>query len=157
MLNEIPFEFRGKVFRSAMPFGPFDRKNQVWAKYTKSHIDLVVILAEKHEYLVHAQKDLHAFYQLEGLDVIHFPILDYQVPADMEAFRTTIELVIKHAKNGENIVIHCLAGIGRTGTFLACMAKQRFGFSGQEAIDWIREIIPGVIEKTEQEEFVLVF
>jgi len=155
MINEIPFELLGKVFRSAMPFSPFDRNKQAWINYKENLINVVVVLAEKQEYLVHAQKDLLEFYQLEGLEVIHYPIMDYQVPADLDEFRNTIDKVLMLAKRGDNIAVHCLAGIGRTGTFLACLAKQRFGFGGQEAIDWIRQIIPRSIEKSEQEAFVI--
>jgi protein-tyrosine phosphatase len=157
MIVEIPFELSGKVFRSVMPFGPYDRNTEAWNNYKKNNINVVVILAEKQEYLVHAKRDLLDFYQFAGLEVIHFPILDYQVPEDMGAFRDIIDRVLMRAKRGGNIAVHCLAGIGRTGTFLACLAKQRFGFSGQEAIDWIRQIIPGSIERLEQEKFVLEY
>ena len=56
-LTEIPLKLPGKVYRSPMPFGPYDRLNQVWSLYQENNIRQVVVLVEKQEYLVQAHKD----------------------------------------------------------------------------------------------------
>jgi atypical dual specificity phosphatase len=157
LLSEIPFGFRGKIVRSPMPFSSYDRLGQVWTLYQEKRIDLVVILTEKQEYLVHSKHDLPEFYQNEGLDILHLPIQDYHAPLDKAALIDAIDFVKNRSEDGENVAVHCMAGLGRTGTFLACMAKSHCGFDGQESIDWIRKHIPGALENIEQEKFVLDF
>jgi protein-tyrosine phosphatase len=156
-LTEIPFGLPGKVFRSPMPFSAYDRLGAVLKLYKENQVGTVVVLVEPEEYLVPAQRDLPVIYRAEGLDVILFPIPDFQVPLD----KTTLETVIKEAtgsvQNGVNLAVHCMGGLGRTGMFLACMVKRHFGFNGQEAIAWIRRFIPEALENVEQEKFVLDF
>jgi cell division cycle 14 len=41
--------------------------------------------------------------------------------------------------------LHCKAGLGRTGTLAACYMIKNFGFTGHEAIGWIRICRPGSI------------
>ena len=141
-LTEFPFGYPGNIFRSPMPFSPFDRLSQTWFEYQEHDVSVVVVLVEQQEYLVRAGRDLPAFYRGENLDVIHFPIPDFQVPGDLTAFKNVIELVDTHARAGKNIGVHCMAGIGRTGIFMACLAKHHLNLNGQEAIDWVRKFIP---------------
>ena len=79
------------------------------------------------------------------------------MPADKDVLATAIEDVPDRAQGGGNIVVHCLAGIGRTGIFLACMAKCHLNLDGQQAIDWVRESISGALENPGQEQFVINF
>jgi protein-tyrosine phosphatase len=41
--------------------------------------------------------------------------------------------------------------------FAACLAKQGLDLSSEEAIQWIRELIPGAVEVPEQEMFIRSF
>ena len=137
-----------------MPFSQFDRQN-VWPSYLEEGIDLVVILTEKQEYLVYANKDLPAFYGSMGLDVDHIPVPDFGIPEDLDLWQAGLERVIGAAQSGKNVAVHCLAGIGRTGTFLACLAKENLELDGKEAISWVRESVPGAMENSYQEDFVI--
>jgi protein-tyrosine phosphatase len=156
-ITEIPLGLPGKVFRSPMPFSRYDRVGKIWTLYEKHGIEIVVILAESEEYLIHSGKDLSIFYQTNGLQVFHYPIEDFNVPDNKTGFDRVIRKVIRRSKDGSNIVVHCLAGYGRTGVFLACLAKCYYGMTGDESIKWIRRYIPNALENSRQEKFVIGF
>ena len=153
--TEIPLGFPGKVFRSPMPFSQYDVTGNTLCNYREKEINVVVILTEPHEYISQIGRDLPAHYKNEGFDVIHFPIEDFGVPKEKKRFTDAIERVIFLASLGKNIAIHCMGGLGRTGIFIACIAKQQFDFQGSESIGWVRQFIPGAIEVKEQEAFVM--
>ena len=154
MMIELPFAFPGRIFRSPMPFSRFDW-TEVWQSYLEEGIDLVVVLAEEQEYLVYAKRDLPEFYRSNDLDVLHIPVPDFGIPEDLTQWEQGLKAATQAAKDGKNIAVHCLAGIGRTGTFLANLAKENLGMTGEQAIRWVRESIPGAMENKYQEEFVV--
>jgi len=156
VFTEIPLQFSGCIYRSVMPFGPFDENDQILSKYQEHEIDLVVVLVEEKEITDYVQDDLISLYHKQGMDVIHLPIPDQHIPLDIEAFQETLNEVSQRAREGQNIVIHCLAGIGRTGIFLACLARQEMGLDGQEAVRWVREAVPNadLRKNKKQERFI---
>ncbi len=62
-----------------------------------------------------------------------FPLPDYGIPADAKAFRAFVAIVAERLKAGEAILVHCAAGIGRTGTFAACLLME-FGLGLEESV-----------------------
>jgi protein-tyrosine phosphatase len=154
MLIEMPYSLSGKIFRSPMPFSRFD-KVDVWSSFIEQSIDLVVVLTEQQEYLVYAGKDLPAFYRSQGMKVLHIPVPDFGIPDDLDSWQDGLEAVVLAAESGKNVVIHCLAGIGRTGTFLACLAKEKMALEGMDAIRWVRNSVQGAMENSYQEDFVI--
>lgn len=154
MLTEMPYPFPGKIYRSPMPFSQFDRTG-VWAAYQKHAIDFVVILVEPQEYLVYAGRDLPGFYHSAGLTTLQIPVPDFGIPGDLQAWDEGLARVSREASSNKNIAVHCLAGIGRTGTFLACLAKKEMDLDGEDAIQWVRDTLPGAMENSYQEGFVI--
>lgn len=138
-----------------MPFGPFDRFHELWPLYLEHGVELIVVLTEPAEYHVFAGMDLVSFYKGEGMEVVQFPIPDHGLPPDRKAFREVVRTVVDQGRQGRPIAVHCLAGIGRTGTFLACLAREDLGYSGWDAIHWVRKYVPGALENARQEQFVL--
>jgi len=153
-LTELPLGLPGRIFRSPMPYGDFDPEGRTLEAFQENHISVVVLLAEEQEILNRTGRDLKRLYLADGLEVLHLPIPDFDVPRK-EELEKVLELTLSHAKAGRNIVIHCHAGIGRTGLLVAHLAKRVLGLPGAEAIRWARKYIPGAVEVTEQEEMVL--
>jgi atypical dual specificity phosphatase len=60
-------------------------------------------------------------------------------------------------EQGDVLAVHCLAGLGRTGTVLAAWMIKEGGLSAEEAIRRLRLLQPGFIQSQEQEEFLLIF
>jgi atypical dual specificity phosphatase len=154
MLIELPFGFPGKIYRSPMPFSSFDSSG-VWNSYLEQKIDLVLMLTEQQEYLVYARRDLPGFYREHGLDVLHVPVPDFGIPDNLPAWEEGLTRTARAARDGKNIAVHCLAGLGRTGTFLACLAIKNLDLEGSDAIRWVRKNLPGAMENRFQEEFVI--
>jgi protein-tyrosine phosphatase len=152
-LIELPFGLPGRVFRSPMPFRPGDEKGQLFRQYQEQHVSVVVMLVEDAESLARTGRLLRPFYESNGLEVIDLPIPDFDVPAQ-EALSAAVEAALARARAGHNLAVHCYAGYGRTGMFLACMARRALGMSAEEAIRFIRSVVPTSIEVPEQIDIV---
>jgi protein-tyrosine phosphatase len=149
----IPFIFSGDIFRSAMPFSSYDPEGELIKTYITNDVSMVVMLAGEVETKKVTGRNLVDEYEAQGFKVICLPIPDFGVP-EVPALRDTISQVLTHSKLGDNITIHCHAGIGRTGMFMACLAKIGKGFSPEESIQWVRRYLPDAIEVPEQEQMV---
>jgi ADP-ribosylglycohydrolase/protein-tyrosine phosphatase len=90
-----------------------------------------------------------------GLEWHHLPIKDLDVPGDrFEDLWTYSGLRLRRAlANGEKIVIHCLGGLGRTGTVAGRLLVE-FGEEPLTAMKKIRMARRGCIETPAQEQYV---
>jgi protein tyrosine phosphatase domain-containing protein 1 len=68
-----------------------------------------------------------------------------------------IQATINQACQGKHLVVHCYAGLGRTGMFLACLARQALGLQAEESIRWVRSYVPGAIETAAQVQVIQEF
>jgi hypothetical protein len=69
-------------------------------------------------------------------EIVDWP--DGGVPRDPEAAARSITEAYEAARGGARVEVGCIAGHGRTGTALACMAILA-GVPAEEAVAWIRE------------------
>jgi hypothetical protein len=117
-----------------MPFGPYDLHGEVYDRFCEEQIAVIVLLASDEECLHKTGCHLRALYLKAGFQVLYLPIPDFSVPAKAD-LEQAVQHTIAYAQAGQHIGIHCSAGIGQTGLFMAYLAKRCLGrSSGFDAI-----------------------
>lgn len=87
-----------------------------------------------------------------GLRGLHFPIPDMGIPTPRAAVELCGQVTAAIAR-GETVLLHCKAGLGRTGTMLGCCLVA-LGFSPAEALARLREVCRGYVQTEAQEAFL---
>lgn len=91
-----------------------------------------------------------------GLEVRHFPIVDFDVPTVKQAAEFC-RWVDDQIAAGRPVAAHCFAGLGRTGTMIACWLVRERGATTEAVLRTIRRIEPGFVQTAQQEAFVSVW
>lgn len=154
LINEIPFGLPGKLYRTVTPGSyMFDPDNEVIGLLKEREVEWAIVLNTIEEHEKYTGASLLARYALEGIQTIYTPVPDFSAPPSGHWNKAILE-ALDLLKQGKNIAVHCHAGIGRTGIFLACMAQEHFTMSADQAINWVRQFIPGAVETLYQIQFV---
>jgi protein tyrosine/serine phosphatase len=118
----------------------------------QNDIETIVVLLSQRSMEKKYDRGIIDDYKKEGYKVIHYPISDFETPEDMESFHNLIKRISSALSSG-NVLIHCGAGIGRTGMVAAGLAIFK-GFKPNASMSMIRRVRPGSIETPEQENFL---
>jgi atypical dual specificity phosphatase len=90
-----------------------------------------------------------------GFRSLHLPTPDMGAPEPAAALAVCREIALSISR-GEPAVLHCKAGLGRTGTLLACTLVA-LGHTAEQAVAAVRRVCPLYIQSEVQEEFVARF
>jgi len=89
------------------------------------------------------------FLRKVGILAEHIPVVDFMAPT-LKQVEQALALIHFYIGRNMPVAVHCIAGLGRTGTVLACYLVGE-GESADEAITLIRRLRPGSIETLDQE------
>ncbi len=84
--------------------------------------------------------------------LLHLPIPDMS-PPEVGQIESFVDFVDRMVGQGRAVGVHCLAGLGRTGTMIACYLVTR-GRGAAEAIEHVRTVRPGSIQTEAQEQCI---
>ena len=93
---------------------------------------------------------------IKDVNYLHVMSNDMGVP-EFNDLTHTIDFIHRRITNKEPVLVHCLAGMGRTGVVLACYLVKYQNMSADEATQKIREERPGSIQSYPQEEIIFRF
>ena len=126
-------------------------------RYPASPGDLAELRAQGVALLINLTERMHLSHELapHGLRQLHLPVRDFAAPS-MHQIRCALAAIDEALAAGDAVAVHCAAGLGRTGTILACYLVQG-GSSPNEAIAFVRRLRPGSVEAPEQERAVTAF
>lgn len=100
-----------------------------------AQLDLVIVLTEVEEYLEYAgTSSLIDYYNALGAKVLARPIPDFGVPS-RELLAEVINVATLALADGENVLVHCAGGSGRTG-IVVCGVLRNLGV--HDTIAWAR-------------------
>lgn len=87
---------------------------------------------------------------VRNVKYLHVPTEDLSAP-DMDKIDQAVDFIHKQIQSNEPVMVHCAAGIGRTGTILACYLVKYNKLSATNAIEKVRKERPGSIQSESQE------
>ena len=87
---------------------------------------------------------------------LHIHSNDMGVP-EFDDLVYSVDFIHQRITNDEPVMVHCLAGKGRTGIVLASYLVKHENMSADKAIEKVREIRPGSIQSYPQEEIIFRF
>lgn len=68
----------------------------------------------------------------------HLPMRNFGLPDDGPGFRHEVQRIADALRRGDAVLLHCAAGIGRTGTAAACILKA-LGLSSDDSLQRVSD------------------
>ena len=93
---------------------------------------------------------------IKNVNYLHVMSNDMGVP-QFDDLAFAVDFIHRRLDDKEPVMVHCLAGLGRTGTILASYLVKYENMSADEAIEKVRKIRPGSIQSYPQEEMIFRF
>jgi len=113
-------------------------------------IDRIVSLLESHEAFEVGLGEEKEITEKYGMEYVHYPIPDRGLPNSVKDYLAFTKRLYHEAAGGLNTVVHCRAGIGRTG-IVAAGVLLHCGFEPQQAIEHISKLRGVAVPDTEEQ------
>ncbi len=81
-------------------------------------------------------------------EYLHLPIRDFSTPT-FKQINHFVKFTNSAQKSEQPVLVHCFAGLGRTGTMISCYLVTK-GMTAEKAVQFVRQIRPGSVETIEQ-------
>ncbi len=134
----LPDTVSGRLFLHSMP-GRFDCLDNTWEQTRRLAIHAIVCLAPDAELTRHSPDYALALEAGEiPCEVWRLPIEDFGVPQDETALVALAHRAGEALRSGQSLLVHCGAGIGRTGTVAAAVLLI-LGLDLDAALERVRE------------------
>lgn len=85
----------------------------------------------------------------QNIKYLHYPLADHQA-ADPAKILEIVKHLQKLVSSGEKVLVHCLAGLGRTGMVLTAYTMLEKNLDWRTALETVRSIRPGSVEKNQE-------
>lgn len=134
----LPPDVPGTLWLSAMP-----GRLEPWVSFVgearRAGLNHVVCLTPRDELAALSPAYHAALAQAPlGWSWLHLPMNNFGLPDDEAAFRAGIAQIAAALRQGDRVLMHCAAGMGRTGTAAACVLKA-LGLNAPEALRRTRD------------------
>src|SRR6218665_290800 len=132
----LPAPAAGAVWLHSMP-GRLERWDAFVAEVARAGLTLTVCLTPRHE-IASLSPAYDAGLRRGPLPArgLHLPMRDFGLADNLRDFRAGIDDIATRVQRGEVALLHCAAGIGRTGTAAACLLK-RLGVPREQALQQV--------------------
>jgi predicted protein tyrosine phosphatase len=134
----LPAPIRGTLLLSSMP-GRFEPWRHFELQARERALHAVVCLTPRAE-VAQLSPSYHRAVDAGTLPFrwIHLPVPNFGVPGDAANFRRQVVAIAQLLRDGQTVLLHCAAGMGRTGTAAACVLKA-LGLDAEDALRRVSE------------------
>ena len=108
--------------------------------------DAVVVLVEDYE-LPYSLDE----WEKREIEVLHSPIEDFTAPS-LSQLLEILQWIEARVGEGKKVLIHCMGGLGRSGTVAVAWLIYSKKLSLREALRRVRSVRPGAVETPDQME-----
>ena len=93
---------------------------------------------------------------IKDVNYLHVHSNDMGIP-EFSDLVNSVDFIHQRITNDEPVMVHCLAGLGRTGTILACYLIKYEDMTADDAIEKVRRERHGSVQSFSQEEIIFRF
>lgn len=134
----LPADCRGALWLHSMP-GRMERWPVFLTEARRRKVSLIACLNPLDE-IASLSPDYHNAITHGTLPFAwrHLPMRNFGLAADAHEFSEGVRALARGLADGQVVLLHCAAGIGRTGTTAACVLKA-LGTPADESLERVRE------------------